>query len=87
MKSVTVVLPDDLATRAQAAGLLGDKRLEELIRSALRDQGESNSGSTNPGSTRRRLIRKNGRLVVEALPGERLISDAEVRDLLNEMRW
>ncbi len=33
----------------------------------------------------RQLLRENGRLVVGALPGDRLVTDTEVRDLLNTM--
>ena len=86
MKSVIVVLPDDLAKQAQAAGLLNDEPLEELIRRALKEQGPGTPSTT--GSTRQRqLVRQHGRLVVESLPGEQPITDTEVRDLLNKMEW
>jgi hypothetical protein len=84
MKSVIVKLPDDLATQAQAAGLLGDKRMEELIRRELRaDSARSTPSSNHP----RKLVRHRGRLVVEALPNEEKIDTAEVQDLLNKMEW
>lgn len=83
VKSVIVTLPDDLATQAQAAGLLDDKLIEELIRRELRHQT-----TTPPAQARQRnLIPRDGRLVVEALPGEQRISADEVRDLLNRMEW
>lgn len=84
MKSVTVILPDDLAKQAQAAGLLAESRLEELLRRALHEQNAGAAGTTR---RRRRLVRHDDRLVVEALPGEAPISDAEVRELLNRMEW
>lgn len=84
MTAVTVVLPDDLAKQAQAAGLLGEKSLEELIRRALQEQ--STSGPSN-ARQRRRLVRQGGRLVVEALPGEQSITDTQIGNLLNKMEW
>jgi hypothetical protein len=45
MKSVLVKLPDDLANDAQAAGLLGDKPIEDLIRRALRERVSDSSVS------------------------------------------
>lgn len=84
MKSVIVTLPDDLATQAQAAGLLGAKRIEELIRRELRAEP---ARSAPPSSQQRKLVRHRGRLVVEALPNEEKIDTAEVRDLLNKMEW
>ena len=36
---------------------------------------------------RRRLVRENGYLVVAALPGERPVSDAKVKEILQEMEW
>lgn len=87
MTSVTVVLPDDLANQAKAAGLLAEKRLEELIRRALREQQSIGKPSSEGATHQRRLVRQNGRLVVEALPGEQPITDAEIRGLLNKMEW
>lgn len=81
MKLVTVELPDELATRAQAAGLLGSKRIEELIRRALQDPGHVSTGEG------RKLVRRNERLVVEALPGEQRTTDVDVRDALDRMDW
>jgi hypothetical protein len=37
--------------------------------------------------SRRRLVRENGYLVVAALPGERPVSDAKVKEILQEMEW
>lgn len=84
VKYVTVTLPDDLASEAQAAGLLGSKSLEHLIRQALRQRAAKPGESSGE---RRRIVRKNGRLVVEAFPGEEAITDAEVRDHLANMDW
>lgn len=39
MTRVTVSLPDDLARQAQAAGLLSEAAVEQLLRRALREQG------------------------------------------------
>lgn len=86
MKSVTVVLPDDLAKQAQAAGLLGDKPLEDLIRRALKEQRTGTPPMTDI-ARQRRLVRQHGRLVVESLPGEQSITDAEIRELLDKMEW
>jgi hypothetical protein len=83
MKQVTVVLPDDLANEARAAGLLRDKSIEALIRNALRTQSFRKTSSVEA----RKLVRKEGRLLVEAMPGEQPISDPEVRDHLDEMDW
>jgi hypothetical protein len=83
MKQVTVVLPDDLANEARAAGLLRDKNIEAIIRDALKAQPSRTNSSRKP----RKLVRKDGRLVVEALPGEHPIADAEVRDHLDKMDW
>lgn len=38
MKSVLVRLPDDLVSEAQAAGLLAEKSLADLLRRALRER-------------------------------------------------
>jgi hypothetical protein len=35
----------------------------------------------------RKLVRKNGYMVVAALPGERSITDARVKDILQQMEW
>jgi hypothetical protein len=84
MKSVIVLLPDDLVRAAQDAGLLADKRLEELIRRALADQ-PSTRMNREPHHVQRSLIRRDGRLVVEALPDEPAITSAEVLQLLRQM--
>lgn len=81
MKWVTVVLPDDLAMEAQAAGVLADKTIEELIRRELSDR----SRSVERGASRRKIVRHDGRLVVEVLPGEKPITDAEVKDHLDKL--
>jgi hypothetical protein len=39
------------------------------------------------GRRSRRLVRENGYLVVAALPGERPVSDAKVKEILQEMAW
>ncbi|HEY0681414.1 MAG TPA: hypothetical protein VGD45_03695 [Steroidobacter sp.] len=83
MRFVTVALPDDLAKRAQEAGLLGNKTLEGILRRAL----EAHAESDEPGTVHRRLVEKNGYLVAEALPGERSITSTEVRDILDDMEW
>jgi hypothetical protein len=88
MKAVTLTLPDELANEAQAAGLFAEKRLEELLRRALSEKDASTAAVDLSRSMRkRRLVRENGRLVVEALPGEQPITDAEVRELLDKMEW
>jgi hypothetical protein len=87
MTSVTVVLPDELAKRAKDAGLLAGKSIEELIRRALQEQGVDTPLDPGVPRQQRRLIEQNGYLVVEALPGEKPITDAEVRDVLNDMEW
>lgn len=87
MTSVTVVLPDDLAQQALAAGLFTGNSLEELIRRALEEQGTGNHRSERAARRRRRLICQDGHLVVEAFPEEQLITDTEVRGLLNKMEW
>ena len=84
MTSVTIVLPDDLARQAQAAGLLAETRLAELIRHAL---NEHDANQSDDSGRSRRLIRRNGRLIVEALPGEVPITDEDVRDILNKVEW
>jgi hypothetical protein len=86
MTSVTVVLPDDLAKQAQAAGLLAEGSLADLIRRALREQS-SESTIARAAHQGRRLVRENGRLVVEALPDEPPVTDAQVVDALNRMEW
>lgn len=83
MTSVTIVLPDDLAKQAQAAGLLGEASLAELIRRALQEK----SGSAASVSQSRRLVRENGRLVAEGLPGEQAVTSERIADLLNRMEW
>jgi hypothetical protein len=84
MTRVTIVLSDDLAEQAQAAGLLAANAMEDLLRRALVEQNAAGSSSKGPT---RRLLRERGRLVVEALPGEPPVTDADVRRLLNEMEW
>jgi hypothetical protein len=81
VKPIVVLLPDELAKQAQAAGLLGDKRIEELIRRAL--QAEPRPALAGE----RRLIRHNGRLIVDSLPGEEAVTDEHVRDALDKMDW
>lgn len=48
MKSILVRLPDDLLRQAQAAGLLGEKPLEDLIRRALLEMAGERRGSRGP---------------------------------------
>lgn len=85
MRFVTVALPDDLAKRAQEAGLLGNKALEGILRRALQTHGQDEGAG--PPLQQRRLVEKNGYLVAEALPGERRITTEEVRDILDDMEW
>jgi hypothetical protein len=81
VKPIVVLLPDELAKQAKAAGLLGDKRIEQLIRRALQDE-------PHPGLVgERKLIRENGRLIVDTLHGEEPISDDQVRAALDRMDW
>lgn len=40
-----------------------------------------------PPRGERKIVRRDGRLVVESLPGEEPITDEEVRAALNEMDW
>lgn len=84
MTPVTVVLPDDLAKQAQAAGLLAESCMTDLIRRALQEQS-AGSSSAGAARQRRRLVRENGRLVVEAHPDEPPVTDAQVSDVLNRM--
>ena len=84
MTPVTVVLPDDLAQQAQAAGLFAEACMTDLIRRALKEQS-AGSSSTGAERQRRRLIRENGRLVVEAHPDEPRITDAQISDVLSRM--
>lgn len=86
MTYVTVALPEDLAQQAQDAGLLTGSLLEELIRKALDEQSRQVAPDIQP-SQERRLVRENGYLVVEALPGEKPITTEEVKKILDEMRW
>ena len=83
MRSVTILLPDDIADRAQDAGLLSSKELEGILRRALQAQGAREG--TRPSRRQRRLVQKNGYLVAEASPGERRITSEEVRDILDDM--
>jgi hypothetical protein len=85
MTRVTIVLPDDLAKQAQAEGLLAGTRLADLIRRALHEQRSDRLVNGVP--TQRRLVRKGGRLIVEALQGEQPITDEEVRGLFEKMEW
>jgi len=87
MTSVTLVLPDDLAKQARAAGLLAGKPLEELIRRALHEQSAGSSSDESASRQRRRVVRENGRLVVEALIDEKPITASEAQGLLNNMEW
>lgn len=54
-----------------------------LLEAAVRSVYGSKRGRPSP----RRLVRKNGYLVVAALPGERPITDARVREIIQEMEW
>lgn len=83
MKSVTLMLPDELAKQAQAAGLFSEPRIEELIRRALQEQRTR----SDAGKRERPLTRHENRLIAAALPDEQPIDDAEVRELLNRMEW
>jgi hypothetical protein len=85
MRFVTVALPEDLAQRAQEAGLLGNETLEAILRRAL--QAHDGGDDTLPTNGHRRLVEKNGYLVAEALPGEKRITTEEVRDILDDMEW
>jgi hypothetical protein len=84
MKLITLLLPDELASQAQAAGLLRGNVLETLLRKALKEQAttppESRSG-------KRRLLHRNGRLVIESLSAEQAVTSAEVYDALHKMDW
>lgn len=86
MTAVTFILPDELAKQAQAAGLLSEARLAELISGALKAHG-ADITLADQTPNQRRLIRQNDRLVVELLPGEKRISNEEVSNLLNKMEW
>lgn len=87
MTSVTVNLPDDLVTKAKAAGLLTEQAVEDLIRQALDEEGADERPAGAHMRQHRQLVRENGHLVVASLPGEKPITDAEVHRLLNEMEW
>jgi len=52
--------------------------LEEAVRSVYGPKRQP---------TKRRLVHQDGYLVVAALPGKRLISDARVKEALQEMEW
>lgn len=84
MKTVTLHLPDELASKAQAAGLLGGNGLERLLRRALQEQGEETSTAT---LGKREIIQLDDRLVVEALPQEEPITSREVSEHVNKMDW
>jgi post-segregation antitoxin (ccd killing protein) len=84
MTLVTVALPDDLAQQAQDAGLLAGRALEEMLRRELQAQ---DAGNPNTQVKYRQLVEKNGRLVAEALPGEKPISTEEVKKILDDMEW
>jgi hypothetical protein len=84
MTLVTVALPDDLAKQAQDAGLLAGRALEEMLRRELQAQDASNP---NIQRKYRQLVESNGRLVAEALPGEKPITTEEVKKILDDMEW
>ena len=86
MTLVTVPLADDLAERARSAGLLAGKPLEEVLRRALEEHDAAEAAGIAPRQERR-LVRENGYLVVEALPGEKPISTEEVKKILDDMEW
>ena len=52
--------------------------LESAVRSAY---------SPKRPSTRRRLVRENGYLVVAAIPGAKPITDARIKDILHDLEW
>ncbi len=84
MKSVTLLLPDEIAHQAQAAGLLRAPSLEALLRRALQEQ----SGQTSSEVTAdRRLVHVDERLVVEPLPSEPPIRSADISNALDAMEW
>jgi hypothetical protein len=87
MTHVTLDLPDDLAEQAKDAGLLATQPLVALIRKALQEQGTVAPGAIEPGQQRRLVRNKNGYLVVAALPGEKPITNEEVRRILDDMEW
>lgn len=84
MTSVTLVLPDELAKQAQEAGLLAGKPMEDLLRRALQERIKAAPLAPNQ---QRRLVRENGHLVVEALPGEQPMTTEEIRNHLDDMEW
>lgn len=86
MTLVTVPLPDDLTEQARDAGLLAGKSLEQLIRKALEEHHAAGAAYIAPGQERR-LVRKNGYLVVEAFPGEPQITTEEVTKIWHDMEW
>ncbi|HEU4653412.1 MAG TPA: hypothetical protein VFS47_05465 [Steroidobacteraceae bacterium] len=84
MKSITLLLPDEIARQAQAAGLLRTPSLEALLRRALNEQSGQ---ATNEVTADRRLVQVDERLVVESLPSEPPIRSAEISNALDAMEW
>jgi len=58
-----------------------------LTMTDLMDKAVRMAYSRQRRRARRRLIRENGYLIVAALPGERPITDARVREVLQDMEW
>lgn len=85
MTVITVALPEDLALLAEDAGLLSESSLQDLIRRAL-DEYNLRTYGVLPGQ-KRRLVHKNGYLVVESLPGEKPITFEQVKKILDDMEW
>lgn len=85
MTLVTVALPDDLAQLAEDAGLLAESPMEDLLRHALHEYSLRTYGV--PPGQKRRLVRENGYLVVESLPGEKPITTEQVKKILDDVEW
>ena len=64
-----------------------ERRRRGSTMTALLEAAVRQAYGPKQGRRSRRLVRENGYLVVAALPGERPVSDAKVKEILQEMAW
>jgi hypothetical protein len=78
----TMNLASDVRTLLRQESERRGSTMTSLLEAAVRTTYGSKSKRF-----KRRLVRKNGYVVVAALPGERSITDARVKDILQQMEW
>lgn len=79
----TMNLSGDVRRILQAESARRKTPMTVLMENAVR----SAYGSASAKTRRRQVVRRNGILVAARLPDERAVTDARVREILQDMEW